>query len=184
MRILALDLASVTGYIIGEAGYIWRARSTTVRASPREPEDGAATLGIFLRDKFETSWGTPDKIVVERYLDPSQQSSSREVRITQQLHGALHGIAACYGVDVVPIAAATVRVFCCGRGNAGDRDATKAMVVARAIELGYIAEGCQDDNAADAGLIFHWACFHLAHKLNHKIGHPHQGLPLLDRDGA
>jgi hypothetical protein len=109
MRILALDLASVTGLCIGEAGRVWPARSVTIKSPHHSPEEGAGRLGVFLRDKFETSWGPVDHIVAEKYLDPSRQHSSREVLVAQQFVGALHAIAACYGTPVSLVAASTVR---------------------------------------------------------------------------
>jgi hypothetical protein len=184
MRILALDLASVTGLCIGEAGRVWPARSVTVKGPQHSPEQGAARLGVFLRDKFEESWGPVDHIVAERYLDPSRQRSSREVLVAQQFVGALHAIAACYGTPVTLVAAATVRKMCCGRANAGDRDETKRMVIEAAVTLGYLDEGSKDHNAADAALIFQWASWSLAQRWNHLPGKLHAGLPLLEAQQA
>jgi hypothetical protein len=180
MRILALDLASVAGLCVGEAGWVWPARSVTLKAPSHSPEEGAGRLGAYLRDKIEESWSPLDRIVAEKYLDPSRQRNSYEVRVTQQMVGALHAIAACYGIPVSLVAPATVRARCCGSAHGQAGEETKAMVTRVAIEFGYLTEGSRDHNAADAALTFHWACWHFAQRWNHLPGRPHAGLPLLE----
>lgn len=184
MRILALDLASVTGLCIGEAGAIWPARSVTIKKPNHSPEEGAGRLGIFLRDKFEQTWGPVDHIVVEKYLDPSAQRNSFEVRVSQQLHGAVQAIAGCYGFPVTMITPETVRKMCCGRGRSEVPGGTKRMVIDAAVGLGYLPEGSKDHNAADAALLFHWGSWTLAHRWNHRPGQKHAGLPLLEAQEA
>lgn len=180
MRILALDLGSVTGLCIGEAGRVWPARSTTVKFPHETPGEGAARLGSFLRDKFEQTWGSVDAIAIEQWLDPSRQRTSREVIVTQQLHGAVCGIAGCYGLQPYYYAPATVRAKVCGQPHGLAGEDTKDMVVRCAIEFGYLPEGSTDHNAGDAGLIFHYASWILAQRWNHLPGRVHQGLPLLE----
>lgn len=184
MRILALDLASVTGICVGEAGRVWPARSTTIKNPTHTPEEGAGRLGAYLRDKIEESWSPLDHIVAEKYLDPSRQRNSYEVRVTQQMVGALYAIAACYGIPVTLVAPATVRSQCCGSPHGQAGEDTKAMVVRVAIEFGYLPAGSTDHNAADAALTFHWACWHLAQRWNHLAGRRDAGLPLLEKQEA
>lgn len=184
MRILALDLASITGLVIGEAGRVWPARSVTIKTPKHSPEEGAARLGVFLRDKFEQVWGPVDHIVAEKYLDPSRQHNSTEVLVTQQFVGALHAIAGCYGTPVTLVPPSTVRKMCCGRPHAGSRDETKRMVIDAAIQLGYLEEGSKDHNAADAALVFQWGSWSLAQRWNHMPGKLHAGLPLLEGQEA
>lgn len=170
MLILALDLAKRTGFAIGRAGETPRV-GAKVLASKEEPvEAGAQELGRFLRDAFVLE--KPDMIVVEHWLHPKANRSGDAVIWQMLLHGAVHGVLGCYrDVRFESPTPTEVRNHFCGRASAearsrapsswrakkAARDATKAMVIDRAIALGYLPKTRRDDDIADACALFDWA---------------------------
>jgi Holliday junction resolvasome RuvABC endonuclease subunit len=78
------------------------------------------------------------------------QKSDRNIETSLRLDGAANAVAGVWGVPVATIAASTIRAAVCGRANAGDRAATKAMVVQTMIFLGLLPTGCTSDDRADS----------------------------------
>lgn len=174
MKLLCLDLATRTGFAEGEAGEIPPIIGAVVlKRRGESAETAAKNLGCFLRDRF--TLGRPDLIVVEHYLHPSRMLGA-DVAITHLfLHGVVLGIAGPYGIVVKSVYPATVRTHFCGRASANiahrpkgaeprtpkeaaaARAATKAMVLSRAITLGYLPRGCTDSDKADAAALFSYA---------------------------
>lgn len=83
----------------------------------------------------------------------------------------VRSIAACYDIPVRAPYPASIRKHFCGQVTASqkrgrprtdreaseDRAATKAMVIARARQLGYLPRDCFDDDRADVAAIFDYA---------------------------
>lgn len=85
------------------------------------------------------------------WLPLEVQKNWRAAEMALRLNGCVHGFAAVYGVPVVQIYPATIRAAVCGQANAGDRAATKAMVVATMKLLKLMPENApDDDDRADA----------------------------------
>ena len=173
MMILALDVGeNRTGWLCGPAGRVAPPRLWLRRAG-EDQESAIGRFGQFVRDQCES--GKPDLICIEHYMHLTSATASgsiaREGQL--QLHGAVLGIAACYGIRVVRPMPSSVRVCFCGRASAAprskrgerrppnriaaDRAATKAMVIARARQLGYLSPACIDDNLADAAALHAFA---------------------------
>jgi hypothetical protein len=177
MLILALDLARRMGYAIGEAGTIPRAGAKLLASREEPPAAGAQELGRFIRDVIVLE--KPDLVVVEHWLHPSVQRTGDVVLWQLHLHGALHGVLGCWhGIQFEHVAAASVRKHFCGAASAAprrgrertsreqreDRAATKAMVIDRAIALGYLPKTRRDDDIADACALFDYAAAHFARR--------------------
>lgn len=171
MLILALDLGRRTAIASGEAGSIPRVGAKALARPGEGPEEAAGELARWLRDEFVL--GLPDLLAVEHWLHPSAQPSGDVVIMQMHLHGALRGIVGCYGVSVVMPTPDEVRRHFCGRASAmgrsrpgaprdarqraAARQATKDMVIDRAVLLGYLPKTVRDDDKADACALFDWA---------------------------
>jgi hypothetical protein len=177
MLILALDLATRTGWVMGEADAPppdltisgWRLRRTG-----QGPEVAAANLACYLRDLFSVS-GVPDLICVEAFMRPEAMMSADAAILAIALHFVVQGIAGAYGVRVESVTAQTIRVHFCGRASANpprkkgqprrtsreaaaDREATKNMVWKRAVALGYFPRAeAPDYDRSDASAVFDYA---------------------------
>jgi hypothetical protein len=166
MNVLALDLATTTGWAYGPAGGRPESGSVLLRKPSRRRKDtkieaepygvGAFNLLAFLRDKF--AFWQPDRIVIENFLHPTAQPGGGAVILSLMLHGAAEAFARSYGIEPRLVAPATWRLHFIGKANAGDRDATKAAVIRRAQMLGYVPRDCYDDNRADACGIWDYGC--------------------------
>jgi hypothetical protein len=175
-EILALDLAErATGYCIGAVGSLPRPRLIEPRKAGDSIEDAAERLARWTRDLIEGHPGLK-LIVIEQYLTAAAASAisgslAREGQIA--LHYAVRAVAACYHIPVRAPFPSTVRTHFCGRKSAAaprkrgekrnkqqvawDRAATKAMVVKRAQQLGYLTAQCQDPDLADAAALWDFA---------------------------
>jgi hypothetical protein len=146
LDILFLDLATNTGWARGEAAKI--PNSGSVRLGPGGL--GPGRLGVWLRD-HKRHYGKPDLIGLEKWLNIRASMNDRSVEVALRLNGACHAIAGVYGIKVVEIPASTIRAAVCGRAHAGDRKATKAMVVKTAKLLNLMpADATDDDDRADS----------------------------------
>jgi Holliday junction resolvasome RuvABC endonuclease subunit len=175
MRILALDIARKTGFCVGVAGEpkprIW---SENLAKKGESYEEATARLSRTLRDWVRVE--SPDLIVIESWLHPLAQPSGDAAIMQLHLHGAARAIAACKDIPVRMPTPAEVRVHFCGKSSAVKRTkgpktaaekaearkATKAMVVNRAILLGYLPRESKDNDAADAAALWDYACAHYA----------------------
>lgn len=160
VKILFLDLATNTGWAIGDSG--------------TKPLSGAWVLGrgglgpgMLARNlvALKREHGLPDLIGVEKWMAVNAQRSDRNIETSLRLDGAVHAVAGVWGVPVAELDASTIRAMVCG-GKSGipnlrpgmsenaikdaRRKATKQMVVDTMILLGLLPTGCKDDNRADA----------------------------------
>lgn len=180
MKILALDIARTTGFCLGSSGDGKpRAWSERLVKKGEGYEDACGSIGRTLRDWLRVE--NPDLLVIESWLHPLAQPSGDAAIMQLHLHGAVRAVAACKGVPIRMPTPAEVRVHFCGKASAVKRTrgpktpqekaevrkATKAMVINRAILLGYLPHGCTDDNAADAAALFDFACAHYAREPAH-----------------
>jgi len=157
MKILALDLARQTGFAVGDAA---DPKPVSWSASLGSPGEVGLQCGEIARqiNLAIANHGRPDLVCIERWMAPFGQKSQANVESALRLNGAAHAIVG--GVHRIPIvepAADTVRAAVCGQKNAGDRDATKRMVVRTAQMLGMLGPEAKDDNRADAVLLWAWA---------------------------
>lgn len=182
MKFLALDLAAVTGFAVGDSGSM-PTRSGSVRMRDRgEAFDVAVrNLACFIRDIIVTE--PIGAIVVEAFLDPSVLSQARsddedrmrrspDAVIAQiKMHGCVLAMCGLYGLRFESHTTQTIRKHFLGvaHANAGSRGKktakqkdemrrkTKEMVMQRAKLLGYMPKDKNDDNFADACAIYDFA---------------------------
>lgn len=175
MRILALDLATVTGFAFGDAGTIPTSGSVRLKRTSEPVELAPRNLACFLSDRFVTFDGDlPDLVVIESLMDPSAMKGGAAIALAHRLSGVVDGVFAPHGVRMEFVGAITWRKHFCGRASAGParrrgdpprtdkqraaiRAETKKMTINRAIATRYIPRGCSDDNRADACGIFDFA---------------------------
>lgn len=168
----AFDLAARTGWAMGPVGGRPEVGVHLFHQPGAQPEDAAAKVGCFMRDRLARE--RPNLIGIERYLNPMAHRSADTVVLALLMRGAVEAVASCYGVPVMDADVATVRKHFCGyatahRGGrrpagltdrqererkAQMRDDTKAMVIARAVALGYLPRGSEDADKADASAVW------------------------------
>lgn len=168
MRILSLDLAVRTGWAIGSPGAAPRCDVVRVKNPQQGVETGAEQMGRFIRDMCLIASDRPELIVYEAPLpvfdSHDERNGERTIRRSHEsivlppmLAGAVHSIAACYGIDCFKVFPATIRKHFVGRANLGSRDATKRAVIDRCHLLGYLPRTDRDDNKADALALWDYA---------------------------
>ena len=176
MQILALDLATKTGFAMGEAGTIPQSCSVVLKRPGEGPEIACFNLVAFLRDRFV--FARPELAVLEDFLNPVAQPSADAAILSLMLHGAAQGFLRSHGVRVETVAAATWRKHWLGvtsatprskgpktaKQRADARAAIKALSVKRARLLGYLPADSRDDDRAEACGIFDFAAAFYARK--------------------
>lgn len=156
MNVLALDLASTTGWAYGPAERDVKPRVGTWDLRAKHEWLVPGNLAMELRKLFREH-GPCDAMFIEATLPVFGQKSQKTAKSQERLHGAALGIAGIYSVPhIEEIAPSTVRKHFCGRANAGERFATKRMVMRRAKDLGY---DCANDDVADAVALWDFAVF-------------------------
>jgi len=154
--ILALDLATRTGYARGRVG------ETPISASIRFGKHGARDSTIFgeaiywIGDLLEHD--LPDVLIIEDMLSPlaMRNETSRAVRDRLAgLHGIVKGLAHRYGVgEIATASVGDIRAHFIGYRSLQRREAKQA-VMDRCKALGW---DCPDDNAGDALALWSYAC--------------------------
>lgn len=155
--ILAIDIATVTGFARGRVG------STPVcgsfRFASRGSEDNAvfAACHRWIADILEPR-PRPDIIIVEKMLSPEAKLGSTTTEVRDRLaglQGIIRAVAVRRGIsDIQEAGVQEVRKHFIGHGNL-KRDKAKARVMAVCNALGWDAP---DDNAGDAAALWHFAC--------------------------
>lgn len=147
MKVLALDIAKVTGFAFGEAGTI--ARSGSVRLGD-DPRSMCRNLLCFLKEQFFSFHDRPELVAIEAPLNAVAHQSGAS--IPYAFGGAYVADALCwaYGARVEFANVDQVRKHFIGKARTGNRNETKRAVIQRGIHLGYLPRGCRDDNRADA----------------------------------
>lgn len=168
MRILALDLATKTGFAIGEPGRISRSASARLK-KPDEPLWVAGqNIGFLLRDMFVLRSEMPTLIVVEAPLPPGAEKGAAAAVLAWGLLFVVQFMGALFEVPVRHVNVGKVREFYTGKfrwdappgypgGKAAGRNYNKFKVKERAKQLGHIPFDCEDDNRADACALHYYA---------------------------
>jgi hypothetical protein len=155
--VLALDLATVTGYARGHVG------TTPISGSIRFGKRGCRDHIIFadaLRwiSQLLEPQPRPDLVIIEAMLPPDAMrgQTSRAVRDRLAgLHGIARGVAALRGIPEIATASVSeIRGHFIGERTASRR-AAKRWTIEKCYELGWAPE---NDNAADALALWHYAC--------------------------
>jgi hypothetical protein len=151
--ILALDLATMTGFAVGRVGEKPRFGTWRLKTSEDEHDRATRNLGCQLRDVF--SFQLPDKLVYEAPMASSVMarmgnSNNAAGDLLLMLAGAVGGVCGPYGVRMGKGNVQTVRKFFLGKARPEN---PKRAVIVRCRELGF---NVTDDNAADALALWHW----------------------------
>jgi hypothetical protein len=160
MLVLAFDLSKRTAWAMGEA----RSDATPVSGvwDIKQADRTEESAGLFAKHfrLHMKQHGIPDLLCIEQYMNPFAQQSDRVTISQMMLHGAAHAMAGVYSINAVMPNVGQVRKHFCGQATSGEgRDATKNMVLRRAIQLRYLPTGCTDDDRADACALFDWCVY-------------------------
>lgn len=170
-KILALDLASKTGWAYGPAGTIKRSGTVNLRPSSQDTYEQAwINAGHFLRQFFILD--KPDVVVCEAAIPPGQGGGGNNVLIAWGCLAVVRFVCHAYSIPVRYANVGQVRVHYLGsrsqeppadfKPNLKDkrerkRQWTKLAVVRRAHKLGHMPYTSDDDNQADACSIHSFA---------------------------
>jgi hypothetical protein len=152
------------GFAVGGANERPYSGSVRLRRTIEDKETAAGNLACFLVTHI-FPMGMPDMVVAEHYMNP-EASKSADATISQILcHGALYGLLKLHSIPWRQPYPSSVRKHFCGRSTAlrpppggwkTDKEkressmATKQMVRARCIQLGYVKPECIDFDRCDA----------------------------------
>lgn len=175
MDIIGFDLGSYrTGFARGEAGSKPLVQTWLLRRKGDPMAVAARNLACTLRDQILLK--LPDLIAVEDFLNPEAQNSADAAIAALGLHFSVQAVAGLWGIRVEATHPDTIRKHFCGRSSAMGRsrgpktskqkqearDATKKMVIDRAVMLGMLPRGTTDNDKADACAVFDHASFTFA----------------------
>lgn len=164
--ILALDIATMTGWARGEAGE--KPTYGTVRLKkPDEPVRVAGyNMMCFLADAFRA--GRPDFVCWEEALQPvfhvrraaetgeiAQNNASMTLPVI--LDGVIYACCRRANVECAPVNRMKVLKHFTGKAKWGGRAEAKKAVVGRCHALGLMQAHEKNDDMADALAIFDWA---------------------------
>lgn len=167
VNILALDLATNTGFAIGDS----KGKPTSWSRRLKTPEDDVecafGNLGLILRDMFMVE--CPDLVVVEAPMSMGgmvklDEQSDRGFKFTSNpstiymlggLVASVYTICKPYGIRVRKANVQTVRKDFLGVARPSN---PKKVVLDRCRQLGWLDRTCRDDNRADALALWSFAC--------------------------
>lgn len=154
--ILALDLATVTGFARGRLGQ--KPVSGSIRFGRPKDSSQAVFGAALVWLEAQMLEPKPDIVIIERLLPPEAMKNKTSRAVRDRLAG-LHGIARAaahlHGIEEVTEASVgDVRRHFIGDGSL-KRKPAKQVVIDRCVALGWQVE---DDNAADACALWSYAC--------------------------
>jgi hypothetical protein len=164
--ILALDLATVSGWAIGSPGE--QPRSGVIcfgQSSPTHGQIASAAIAWFIETLTEFK---PQQIVYEQPLPPNftgGHTTLNTAMIAMGLPFLMEGIAYRLGLfNVEPVRVSDVRTFFIG-GNLKSAEAKK-LTFERCVKLGFTPA---DDNESDALALWCYQCARVKPELAHKL---------------
>jgi hypothetical protein len=162
--IVGLDLGRKTGFAIGLPGETPRSLSINLNKGKGGRSVTFGNLIGFLDGEFRKE--RPALVVKEAPVSlqafKTLGMGEAVVRGTYALHGIVEGLCARWKIPCREEHDATVRKHFIGKGRLGKREATKAAVISRCWQLGYLPRGEHDEDRADACAVWDWACAHVA----------------------
>jgi hypothetical protein len=158
MIILALDIATTTGWARGRIGEVPMSGSVTFARKAGSSENAIFASALTWLSTFLEPASRPDMLVIEALLPPTamKDHTSRAVRDRLAgLHGIMRAVAHLRGIYRIDEAkVGDVRGHFIGH-RACKRKIAKRETVAKCRALGW---PCEDDNAADALAVWSYAC--------------------------
>lgn len=158
--IFCLDLGVACGFAKGRPGDTPISGMVRLKKPTESIDVAFANLIAFLCQQFEAE--LPALVIKEKMLHlqafVAMGNGESVVRAHAGYHAIVEGTCVRFGIPWDEVADSTARKHFIGIGRTGDRDETKAAVVARCHALKLMPADCHDDNRADALAIHDWAC--------------------------
>lgn len=162
--IMALDIATKTGVAEGRPGEIPHLYTVDFGGRNDEPQDIWCRAVKWTATRLQSF--KPDAIYIEASIPPSQmwgRTNHQTTLILIGLWAAIAGHARARSIPVRKVEISTARVHFLGRGNGRlPREIAKSRVIAMCELLGWSPP---DDNAGDAGALWHFGCSQIAPEL-------------------
>lgn len=165
MRILALDIATRTGWAYGPAGEPPRSGAVKLRKPDDPLHVASSNVGYFIKDQRVLE--RIDMVVYEAPLDPQAKfqmvnkggraQNSASIILPFMIMGVIEFYCHFYGIQCVASNRQTVLKHFTGQARWGNREAAKAAVISRAHALGLLPKESRDDDRADAIAIHDYA---------------------------
>lgn len=172
MMIHALDPATNTGSALGRADEMPQISRIRLKRPSDDAEVAAFNMACFLRDQW--TFGTPDLVVIEHYMNPTAHKSADAAILALAVHFTVTTMCMTRNILWKAVYPQTWRKHLLGKAYSGDvrpkgsppltakqqaekRDATKALTLKRVKLLGYLPQDSQDTDKADAAAIWDWA---------------------------
>lgn len=156
--VLALDLGTTLGFAVGQPGAVPHSGAVKLKKDKQSRNVSFGNLISWLNAQMIGA--KPDIVVVEAPLALqafAKLGGQDVVQVTYGFHAIAAGLAQRHGIRFEEVHVGTVRKHFLGRSNLGDRESTKAAVVARCHLLGYMAKDRTSDNQGDALAVWDWA---------------------------
>jgi Holliday junction resolvasome RuvABC endonuclease subunit len=165
--VLALDIATVTGWALGEAGEAPTYGTLRLKKPDDHPREAGFNLMCFLADTFRSN--RPDFVCWEEAMPPifHANQAAKTGRVMQNnasmtlpvmLDGIVYACCKRIGIECQAVNRMKVLNHFTGKGRWGGRDEAKRAVIARCHALGLMQPKEKNDDMADAIAIFDWAC--------------------------
>ena len=166
--ILALDIATVTGWALGQAGAKPLYGTVRLKKPEEHPRAAAFNMMAFLADMFQER---PDLVVWEEPMPPvfhvnraaktgvvHQNNASMTLPI--YLDGILYACCRRKGIECAFVNRMKILKHFTGKAKWGGRDEAKRAVISRCHSLGLMQPHEKNDDIADAIAIHDWASAH------------------------
>jgi len=164
--IYTLDLGVSSGFAKGKPGDVPVSGTVRLKQKDEMIDVAFANLIAFLADEFNRE--RPQLLIKEQILSleafKTLNMSQSVVAAHFGYHAIVEGLCVRFGIPWDDVPDSTARKHFIGIGRTGDRDETKAAVIARCHQLSLMPKDCTDDNRADALCIHDWACANFGSK--------------------
>jgi Holliday junction resolvasome RuvABC endonuclease subunit len=164
--ILALDIATITGWAMGPASDNPQYGTVRLKARDDHPREAAYNLMCFLADIFRAE--VPDFVVWEEPMPPifhanqaaktgKVQQNNASMTLPVMLDGVIYACCTRKGVPCAAVNRMKVLNHFTGKARWGGGAEAKRAVVSRCHMLGLLPKNVKNDDIADAISIWHWA---------------------------
>lgn len=161
-QIFAIDLGQHAGFAAGSPGDVPRSGTVILKRKTDPARTAYGNLIAFLDERWRTERPSLVVVVPPPTLEAHRRFRSNDEAAQMQygMHAIALGMVDRFGLAVAEIHEGKVRKHFVGRASFGDRDATKAAVVARCHVLRLMPADCLDNDRADAIALHDYACTH------------------------
>lgn len=164
--VLALDIATTTGWAMGPAGANPGYGTVRLKGKDEHPRDAAYNMMCFLADIFRAE--VPALVCWEEPMPPifhvnkaaksgRVQQNNESMTLPVMLDGVLYACCKRKGVPCLPVNRMKVLSYFTGKGRWGGSVEAKRAVIERCHSLGLMPKTLRNDDIADAIAIHKWA---------------------------